>query len=103
MGMRPAVAPRGAVVTRIRIKRPTPTTRHGLPGPKLMARVGDEFPLACLTCGGDSGDCELGHGLRRCEKNATEGGAGRFEKPVPDAKTGRPMALRQASAVRGGS
>ena len=32
-----------------------------------------------------SGNCELGRGLRRREKNATEGGAGRFEKPAPDA------------------
>ncbi|MFM8805105.1 MAG: hypothetical protein ACKOK8_14555, partial [Planctomycetia bacterium] len=29
------------------------TTRLGLPWAKLMARVGEEFPLACPTCGGD--------------------------------------------------
>jgi hypothetical protein len=33
-----------------------------------------------------SGNCELGRGLRRREKNATAGGAGRFEKPAPDAR-----------------
>ena len=33
-----------------------------------------------------SGNCELGRGLRRREKNATEAGAGRFEKPAPDAR-----------------
>jgi len=32
------------------------------------------------------GNCELGRGLLRREKNVTEGGAGRFEKPVPDAR-----------------
>jgi len=33
-----------------------------------------------------SGNCELGRGVRRREKNATEPGAGRFEKPAPDAR-----------------
>ena len=33
-----------------------------------------------------SGNCELGRGLRRRQKNATEAGAGRFEKPAPDAR-----------------
>jgi len=40
-----------------------------------------------------SGKCELGRGLRRCEKNATEGGAGRFEKPAPDARAAPPESL----------
>jgi len=39
-----------------------------------------------------SGNCELGRGLRRREKNATEGGAGRFEKPAPDARAAAPEA-----------
>ena len=39
-----------------------------------------------------SGNCELGRGLRRREKNATEGGAGRFEKPAPDARAAPPEA-----------
>ena len=136
---------------------------------KLMARVGEEFPLECPACGGDirliafitepgtirkilthldeplepppvspargpptdwdelvqahddraffqatdrraardrhsqplsgagcdprmSGNCELGRGLRSREKNATEAGAGRFEKPAPDAKAAPPEA-----------
>ena len=33
-----------------------------------------------------SGNCELGRGLRRREKNANKAGAGRFEKPTPDAR-----------------
>jgi len=32
------------------------------------------------------GNCELGRGLRRREKKATEAGAGRFEKPAPAAR-----------------
>jgi hypothetical protein len=39
-----------------------------------------------------SGNCELGRGLRRREKNATEGGAGRFEKTAPDARAAPPEA-----------
>jgi hypothetical protein len=39
-----------------------------------------------------SGNCELGRGLRRREKNATEAGAGRFEKPAPDARAAPPEA-----------
>ena len=39
-----------------------------------------------------SGNCELGRGLLRREKNATEGGAGRFEKPAPDARAAPPEA-----------
>ena len=37
-------------------------------------------------------NCELGRGLRRREKNATKGGAGRFEKPAPDARAAPPEA-----------
>jgi len=39
-----------------------------------------------------SGNCELGRGLRTREKNATEGGAGRFEQPSPDARAASPEA-----------
>ena len=39
-----------------------------------------------------SGNCELGRGLRRREKNATEAGAGLFEKPAPDARAAPPEA-----------
>jgi hypothetical protein len=39
-----------------------------------------------------SGNCELGRGLRRPEKNVTEAGAGRFEKPAPFARTAPPEA-----------
>jgi hypothetical protein len=39
-----------------------------------------------------SGNCELGRGLRRREKNATERGAGRFQKPAPDARAAPPEA-----------
>jgi hypothetical protein len=39
-----------------------------------------------------SGNCELGRGLLRREKNATEGGAGRFEKTAPDARAAPPEA-----------
>ena len=39
-----------------------------------------------------SGNCELGRGLRTREKNATEGGAGRFEKNAPDARAAPPEA-----------
>ena len=39
-----------------------------------------------------SGNCELGRGLRRREKNANEAGAGRFEKPAPDARAAPPEA-----------
>ena len=39
-----------------------------------------------------SGHCELQRGLRRREKNATEAGAGRFEKPAPDAWAAPPDA-----------
>ena len=38
------------------------------------------------------GNGELGRGLRRREKNATAGGAGRFKKPAPDAWTAPPEA-----------
>ena len=39
-----------------------------------------------------SGSFELGRGLRRREKNATEAGAERFEKPAPDARAAPPEA-----------
>jgi len=39
-----------------------------------------------------SGNYELGRGLRRHEKNANEAGAGRFEKPAPDARAAPPEA-----------
>ncbi len=39
-----------------------------------------------------SGNCELGRGLRRREKNANKAGAGRFEKPAPDARAVPPEA-----------
>ncbi len=39
-----------------------------------------------------SGNCELGRGLRRREKNANEAGAGRFEKPAPYAQAAPPEA-----------
>ena len=37
-----------------------------------------------------SGNCELGRGLRRRWKNATDAGARRFEKPAPDARASPP-------------
>jgi len=39
-----------------------------------------------------SGNCEPGRGLRRREKNANKAGAGRFEKPAPDARAAPPEA-----------
>ena len=39
-----------------------------------------------------SGNCELGRGLQRREKNSTKAGAGRFEKPAPDARAAPPEA-----------
>ena len=39
-----------------------------------------------------SGTCELGRGLRRREKNATEGAAVRFKKPAPAARAAPPEA-----------
>ena len=47
------VAPREAAVTRIRIKSPARTTPPGKAWAKLLARVGEEFPLECPACGGD--------------------------------------------------
>jgi hypothetical protein len=41
---------------------------------------------------GDLFNGRLGHGLRRRQKNATEVGAGRFEKPAPDARAAPPEA-----------
>ena len=53
MGMRPAGMPRGAAVTRIRIKSPARTTPRAKAWAKLMARLGEEFPLECQNCGGN--------------------------------------------------
>ena len=39
-----------------------------------------------------SENCELRRGLRRREKNATDEGAGHFEKPAPDARAAPPEA-----------
>lgn len=39
-----------------------------------------------------SGNSELGRGLCRCEKNATDEGARNFEKPVPYARAAPPEA-----------
>jgi hypothetical protein len=39
-----------------------------------------------------SGNWELGRGLRRHQKNPTEVGAGRFEKPAPYARAAPPEA-----------
>ena len=40
----------------------------------------------------ESGNYDLGRGLRRRQKNATKAGAGRFEKPAPDARAAPPEA-----------
>ena len=39
-----------------------------------------------------SGNCELGRGLRRGQKNATKAVAGRFEKPAPATRAALPEA-----------
>ena len=39
-----------------------------------------------------SGKCDLGRGLRRREKNATEAAAGRFETLAPNARAAPPEA-----------
>ena len=55
----------------------------------------DRHPQVLSGAGRDprmSGNCELGRGLRRREKNANEAGAGRFEKPAPDARAAPPEA-----------
>ena len=39
-----------------------------------------------------SGNCELGRGLRRHEKNANKAGAERIEKPAPYARAAPPEA-----------
>jgi len=52
-GMAAAVTPRKAAATRIRIKSPVRMTLPGQAWAKLMARVGEEFPLECPACGGD--------------------------------------------------
>ena len=38
----------------------------------------------------DLGNYNLGRGLRRRQKNAAKAGAGRFEKPAPDARAAPP-------------
>ncbi len=45
------VTPRKAALTRI--KNPARTTPPGQAWAKLLARVGEEFPLECPACGGD--------------------------------------------------
>ena len=40
----------------------------------------------------ESGNYDLGRGLRRRQKHATKAGAGRFEKPAPDARAAPPEA-----------
>jgi hypothetical protein len=55
----------------------------------------DRHPQALSGAGSDprmSGNCELGRGLRRREKNANEAGTERFEKPAPDARAAPPEA-----------
>jgi hypothetical protein len=39
-----------------------------------------------------SGNCELGHGLRGCEKSPSQRGEWRFGKPPPDAQAALPEA-----------
>jgi hypothetical protein len=51
-GVRPAGNPRKAAAV-THIKSPARTTPRAKAWAKLMARVGEEFPLACPTCGGD--------------------------------------------------
>ena len=50
-GMGTKVATREAAATRI--KSPARTTPRAQAWAKLMARVGEEFPLECPNCGGD--------------------------------------------------
>jgi hypothetical protein len=57
--------------------------------------AGDRHPQPLSGAGRDprmSGNCELGRGLRRREKNANKAGAGRFEKPSPYAWAAPPEA-----------
>ena len=49
------IAPRGAVVTRIRIKSPARTTRHGLPGRNSWPGWGRSFRLSARTAAVTSG------------------------------------------------
>ena len=53
VGMGTTVARRGAAATQIRVTSHARTTPHGNAWAKLMARVGEEFPLECPNCGGD--------------------------------------------------
>ena len=69
-GMGATVTPPEAAAKRI--KHPVRTTPHAKAWAKLMARVGEGFSLACLTCGGDirliafrlPSECETIPGLR---------------------------------------
>jgi len=57
--------------------------------------AGDRHPQPLSGAGRDprmSGNCELGRGLRRREKNVNKAGAGRFEKPAPYARAAPPEA-----------
>ena len=47
------VTPRKDAATQIRVTSPARTTPRGKAWAKLMARVGEEFPLECPGCGGD--------------------------------------------------
>jgi len=64
VGMRPAVAPRGPAVMRIRIKSPARTTRRGLPGPSSWQGRGRSFDLSARTAAATSdssrSDCLTG-------------------------------------------
>ena len=51
VGMRSVDMPRKAAATLM--KSHARTTHPGLPNAKLMARVGEGFPLECQGCGGD--------------------------------------------------
>ena len=42
-----------AAATQIRVTSPARTTPPGKAWAKLLARVGEEFPLECPACGGD--------------------------------------------------
>jgi hypothetical protein len=50
---RHACPPRAAATRITRPQSPTPTIRRAKAWAKLMARVEEEFPRACPTCGGD--------------------------------------------------
>ena len=83
-----------------------------------MARMGEEFPLECPSCGGNirliafiihpgpirkilthrsPGNGKLGRGLRRRKKNASAGGAGSSREPAPEGRNDR---SRRSRVVR---